>query len=160
MPLSNTLSVGVVARRCGVKVSTLHFYEKKGLISSTRNHGNQRQYSRDVLRRVSLIKAAQNMGISLNRIKEAFARLPLDQSPSKKQWQSLAKQWQHELNMRIRYLENLRDNLTDCIGCGCLSMASCPLYNKDDKLSLKGSGPVLLDTKCTNKSRKSNSKQD
>ena len=139
------LTVGKVAQRCGVKVSTLHFYEKKGLISSLRNAGNQRRYKPDVLRRVSVIKAAQKMGISLAAIKEAFANLPDRRTPTMKDWQKLSSSWQDELNGRIAYLERLRDSLTGCIGCGCLSMQNCPIYNEDDKLAAEGSGPVILD---------------
>ena len=139
------LSVGKVAQRCGVKISTLHFYEKKGLIFSLRNAGNQRRYKQDVLRRVSVIKAAQKMGISLAAIKEAFSNLPDRRTPTAKDWQKLSSAWQAELNGRIAYLERLRDSLTGCIGCGCLSMQNCPIYNEDDKLAAEGSGPVILE---------------
>ena len=138
-------SVGKVAQRCGVKVSTLHFYERKGLIRSWRNAGNQRRYKADVLRRVSVIKAAQKMGISLAAIKEAFANLPDRRTPTIKDWEKLSAAWQAELDNRIAYLERLRDSLTGCIGCGCLSMKKCPIYTEDDKLSAEGSGPVILE---------------
>ena len=136
-------TVGKVAERCGVKVSTLHFYEQKGLIHSSRNAGNQRRYKSDVLRRVSVIKAAKKMGISLASIKAAFASLPDQRTPTQKDWQKLSSRWQAELNARIAYLERLRDSLTGCIGCGCLSMKKCPIYNTDDKLAAEGSGPIL-----------------
>jgi MerR family redox-sensitive transcriptional activator SoxR len=142
---SGNWTVGKVAQRCGVKVSTLHFYEQKGLIRSTRNTGNQRRYSADVLRRVSVIKAAQKMGISLAAIKQAFATLPDQRTPTAKDWEKLSTTWHEELNARIAYLERLRDSLTGCIGCGCLSMKNCPIYNADDKLASEGSGPVILD---------------
>ena len=138
-------TVGKVAKRCGVKVSTLHFYEQKGLIRSWRNAGNQRRYKADVLRRVSVIKAAQKMGVSLESIKQAFASLPEQRTPTMKDWQKLSSGWQAELNGRIAYLERLRDSLTGCIGCGCLSMKNCPIYNEDDKLAAEGTGPVILD---------------
>jgi MerR family redox-sensitive transcriptional activator SoxR len=138
-------TVGKVARRCGVKISTLHFYEQKGLIHSSRNAGNQRRYKAEVLRRVSVIKAAQKMGISLEAIKQAFASLPDQRTPTMKDWQKLSSGWQAELNSRIAYLERLRDSLTGCIGCGCLSMKNCPIYNEDDKLAAEGSGPVILE---------------
>ncbi|WP_220719185.1 redox-sensitive transcriptional activator SoxR [Agarivorans litoreus] len=138
------LSVGFVAKRCGIKVSTLHYYETKGLINSWRNHGNQRRYHPDVLRRVSVIKAAQKMGISLAEIKAAFAKLPNQRTPNKSDWEALSQQWRDILNQRIKQLENLRDALTGCIGCGCLSMKSCPLYNPNDKLASEGQGPVIL----------------
>ena len=140
-------TVGKVAQRCGVKVSTLHFYEEKGLISSTRNAGNQRLYTADVLRRVSVIKAAQKMGVSLASIKEAFATLPDQRTPTQRDWQRLATNWKKELNERIAYLERLRDSLTGCIGCGCLSMKKCPIYNEDDKLAKLGNGPIILEQK-------------
>lgn len=138
-------SVGRVAKRCGVRVSTLHFYEEKGLISSSRNAGNQRRYRADVIRRVSVIKAAQKMGISLASIKAAFANLPNQRTPTQKDWEKLSKSWRRELDERIAYLERLRDSLTGCIGCGCLSMKNCPLYNPDDKLGATASGPVILE---------------
>lgn len=144
MAIAN-LSVGQVAKRCGVKISTLHFYEQKGLIYSLRNAGNQRRYKADVLRRVSVIKAAQKMGISLAAIKQAFGNLPDKRTPTMKDWQKLSSAWQAELNGRIAYLERLRDSLTGCIGCGCLSMTNCPIYNQDDKLAAEGSGPVILE---------------
>ena len=143
-----TLTVGFVAKRCGVKVSTLHFYESKALIKSWRNLGNQRRYKKDVLRRVSVIKAAQKMGVSLQEIKTAFATLPNNRTPDKKDWDKLAKGWRESLTTRITYLENLRDSLSSCIGCGCLSLNKCPLYNKDDALAKVSSGPVLLDNKA------------
>ncbi|MEP4484335.1 MAG: redox-sensitive transcriptional activator SoxR [Halioglobus sp.] len=138
-------SVGRVAKRCGVNISTLHFYEDKGLIFSTRNAGNQRRYRSDVLRRVSVIKAAQRMGISLDSIRRAFENLPDNRTPTKRDWERLSKQWRGELDARIDYLERLRDSLTGCIGCGCLSMTNCPIYNDGDHLGEDGSGPVILD---------------
>lgn len=138
-------TVGRVAKRCGIRVSTLHFYEEKGLIRSSRNAGNQRRYRADVVRRVSVIKAAQKMGISLASIKQAFASLPDERTPTQKDWQKLSSKWRSELNARIAYLERLRDSLTGCIGCGCLSMKNCPIYNAGDKLAAEGDGPVLLE---------------
>lgn len=138
-------TVGAVAKRCGVKVSTLHFYEEKGLIHSWRNAGNQRRYKKDVLRRVAVIKAAQKMGISLAEIQQALSALPEQRTPTARDWEKLSKRWRDQLNARIAYLENLRDLMTGCIGCGCLSMSQCPMYNADDQLSEEGNGPVLLD---------------
>ena len=140
-------SVGFVARRCGVKVSTLHFYEQKGLIHSSRNAGNQRRYKADVLRRVSVIKAAQKMGITLEEIKKAFASLPDSRTPDKDDWEKLSRTWHQSLTDKISYLERLRDSLDGCIGCGCLSMKSCPIYNPDDTLNEFGDGPVILEQK-------------
>ena len=133
-----------MAQRCGVKVSTLHFYEEKGLIYSRRNSGNQRIYKAEVLRRVSVIKAAQKMGITLASIEKAFATLTNRRTPTQKDWEKLSAKWHQELNERILYLENLRDLLTGCIGCGCLSMKNCPLYNSEDKMKNEGTGGVLL----------------
>lgn len=141
------LTVGRVAERCGVKVSTLHFYEEKGLIQSSRNQGNQRRFKKEVLRRVSLIKAAQKVGISLDNIKQALATLPDNRTPTNEDWALLASNWQQDLNERVRNLEKLRDLLTGCIGCGCLSMQNCPMYNENDKLAKEGTGPVLLERK-------------
>ncbi|MDX1536439.1 redox-sensitive transcriptional activator SoxR [Arsukibacterium sp.] len=140
-----TWSVGRVAKRCGVKVSTLHFYEQKGLIKSWRNNGNQRRYKPEVLRRISIIKAAQKLGIGLEEVKQAFLSLPDNRTPTTEDWQLLSTNWQQMLDARISYMQKLRDQLTGCIGCGCLSMNSCPLYNPQDVLSARGSGPVLLD---------------
>lgn len=141
------LSVGDVAKRSGVAVSTLHFYEEKQLIHSVRNAGNQRRYNRDVLRRISVIKAAQKVGITLNKIQQAMAFLPTNRAPNKSDWQRLSKQWNAELEQKIRELEALRDNLSSCIGCGCLSLKKCPLYNPDDELGVGQSGAVLLKEK-------------
>ena len=143
--MNHALTVGELASRCGVKVSTLHYYEQRGLISSTRNAGNQRRYRKDVLRRVSLIKAAQKMGLTLSSIEESFRELPHDRVASMEDWKRLSKHWQAELEQRIEYLQRLRDHVTGCIGCGCLSMKTCPIYNADDKLASAGPGPVILD---------------
>lgn len=139
------LSVGRVAERCGVKVSTLHFYETKGLISSLRNQGNQRRYKPDVLRRVSIIKAAQKMGITLDEIKKAFSALPNNRTPNKNDWERLALSWQEALTRRIDKLTRLKDSMTGCIGCGCLSMDVCPIYNPGDRVGQQQTGPVFLD---------------
>lgn len=147
MSVNAGLSVGNVAARCGVRISTLHFYEEKGLISSWRNEGNQRRYERDVLRRLSVIKAAQKVGISLEEIKSALSALPESRAPSTQDWEVLARDWRKDLEARIAYLKKLRDSLTGCIGCGCLSMKKCPIYNADDKLADRGPGPVLLNSK-------------
>ena len=139
-------TVGRVAKRCGVNVSALHFYEKKGLIHSWRNNGNQRRYKADVVRRVALIKAAQNIGISLEEIKQALSTLPDNRTPTAKDWAKLSRRWRDDLNARIVGLERLRDRLTGCIGCGCLSMNNCPIYNQDDHLGQRGKGAILLGT--------------
>lgn len=137
------ISVGEVAKRSGVKVSTLHFYEQKGLISSWRNQGNQRRYHRSVLRRVSVIKAAQQVGLSLEEIKQAFDSLPKHQAPNKAQWESMASQWHERLEQKIQKLKTLQNDLGGCIGCGCLSLESCALRNPEDVLGNNHSGSNL-----------------
>ncbi len=139
------LTPGEVAKRSGVAVSALHFYESKGLIASTRNGGNQRRYSRDVLRRVAIIKIAQRIGIPLATVSESLAHMPVDKRISAKAWEALTEQWRAELNKRIETLTHLRDDLDGCIGCGCLSMRDCPLRNPNDRLAEEGTGAILLD---------------
>lgn len=123
------LTPGEVAKRSGVAVSALHFYESKGLITSIRNSGNQRRYKRDVLRYVAIIKIAQRIGIPLATIREAFGVLPEGHTLSAKEWKQLSSQWREELDRRIHTLVALRDELDGCIGCGCLSRSDCPLRN-------------------------------
>jgi MerR family redox-sensitive transcriptional activator SoxR len=141
-----TLSVGEVAKRSGVAVSTLHFYETKGLIRSLRTEGNQRRYPRGILRRVAVIKVAQRTGIPLASIQAALAKLPDGRAPTAEDWAELSRAWRVELDERIRRLGQLRDQLDDCIGCGCLSLKTCPLRNPQDALGAQGSGPRLLET--------------
>ncbi|HLP68734.1 MAG TPA: redox-sensitive transcriptional activator SoxR [Rhizobium sp.] len=140
------LSVGEVAERSGVAVSTLHFYEAKGLIHSNRNRGNQRRYPRSVLRRVAVIKVAQKTGIPLAEIGEALSVLPHDRPLTAEDWKQLSERWRDALERRIDQLQSLRDHLTGCIGCGCLSMSDCPLRNPMDALAEKGGGPHLLES--------------
>lgn len=142
------LAVGDVAKRSGVSVATLHFYEEKGLIHSVRNAGNQRRYTKDVLRRIAVIKAAQQVGISLKNIKQAMSFLPTNHAPDKNDWQKLSEQWNRELNQKIKQLSALCDNLSSCIGCGCLSLKACPLYNPNDELGDEQTGAVLLQQKA------------
>jgi MerR family redox-sensitive transcriptional activator SoxR len=138
-------SIGRVSRRCGVRPSTLHFYESKGLIRSIRTAGNQRRYKPDVVRRISVIKAAQRLGISLEEIQAALSTLPGERTPTASDWSALSARWRDRLDRRIQGLERLRDSLSDCIGCGCLSLRHCPLYNEGDRLAAQGPGAVLLD---------------
>ncbi len=126
------MTVGEVAKRAGIKVSTLHFYEQKGLIFSWRNQGNQRRYHRNVLRRLAVIKAAQMVGLTLEEIVESLADLPKHQAPNREQWDKMASNWNSMLEHRIQQLKSLQNNLGGCIGCGCLSMESCALYNPQD----------------------------
>lgn len=144
--LERPLTVGQVAERSGVSVSTLHFYEAKGLIHSQRNTGNQRRYPRQILRRVALIKVAQRLGIPLADIGAILATLPHDHTPTAADWQRFSQHWKQELDARIERLSRLRDQLTGCIGCGCLSMDDCPLRNPGDRLGNQGSGPRLLES--------------
>jgi len=139
------LSVGEVARRSGVAVSAIHFYERKGLVAGWRSRGNQRRYERAVLRRIAIIKVAQQLGISLAEIGDRLATLPGDRTPGKADWARLAEGWRIDLDRRIVQLSRLRDNLDGCIGCGCLSVETCPLRNPDDALSAEGPGPHYLD---------------
>ena len=143
--IRRALTVGEVAARSGVAVSTLHFYEAEGLISSWRNRGNQRRYAREVLRRVAVIKVAQRTGIPLAEIREALATLPEKRTPTSADWKKLSRRWREQLDERIGRLTRLRDQLDGCIGCGCLSLESCPLRNPCDCLAAAGPGPRLLD---------------
>jgi MerR family transcriptional regulator, redox-sensitive transcriptional activator SoxR len=148
--ISHELTVGEVAARSGVAVSTLHFYESKGLIKSWRNRGNQRRYAREVLRRVAVIKVAQRTGIPLASICKALKALPAERTPTSEDWKKLSARWREELDNRIERLTRLRDQLGHCIGCGCLSLGICPLRNPMDKLSQEGPGPRLLDPDGSN----------
>lgn len=139
------ITVGEVAARSGLAVSAIHFYEAKGLITSRRNAGNQRRYGRDVLRRVAVIKVAQRIGIPLAAIGQALASLPEGRTPNAKDWAALSARWKAELDERIDRLTRLRDELGDCIGCGCLSLEHCKLRNPLDALSEQGPGARLLD---------------
>ena len=143
--LDHDLGVGDVAKRSGVAISAIHFYETKGLLNSWRNAGNQRRYPREALRRVSIIKVAQRLGIPLASIKAALDSLPKGRTPTDQDWRKLSARWHSELDDRISQLTRLRDQLTGCIGCGCLSMKSCPLRNPCDELAEEGPGPRLLE---------------
>ena len=139
------LSVGEVARRSGIAVSALHFYERKGLIQSQRTAGNQRRYQSDVLRRLALVQAAQQVGIPLQvvaeRLAERLAELPAGRAPSKADWARMSARWRKQLDERIATLQFMRDQLSDCIGCGCLSLKRCGLLNPQDVLGQRGEGP-------------------
>jgi MerR family redox-sensitive transcriptional activator SoxR len=135
------LSVGEAAKRSGVAVSALHFYERKGLIRSLRTSGNQRRYARDVLRRIAVIRVAQRVGVPLEAVRRAFASLPDERTPTPEEWASMSAAWRDELEERIDQLVNLKDKLTDCIGCGCLSLTACALANPGDALAAEGDGP-------------------
>lgn len=143
--VARPLTVGQVAERSGVAVSTLHFYEAEGLIHGWRNRGNQRRYAREVLRRVAVIKVAQRTGIPLAEIRAALATLPDERTPTAADWKRLSTVWRTDLDARIARLTRLRDQLSGCIGCGCLSLGVCPLRNPWDALGEQGPGPRLLD---------------
>jgi MerR family transcriptional regulator, redox-sensitive transcriptional activator SoxR len=134
------LSVGQLSARSGVAVSALHFYESKGLITSRRTDGNQRRYARGTLRRVAFVRAAQEVGISLAAIKDALDQLGVDRTPTRRDWARLSAHWRKDLDERIAQLQALRERLTGCIGCGCLSIDSCALVNSDDRLGAQGAG--------------------
>jgi MerR family transcriptional regulator, redox-sensitive transcriptional activator SoxR len=139
-----TLSIGEVSARTGVSVSALRFYEREGLISARRSEGGQRAYARDVLRRVSFVRIAQQVGLTLEEIRVALATLPNDRTPTKSDWARLSAAWRPRLDDQIAALSRLRDNLTSCIGCGCLSLKACALYNPADAAASFGSGPRYL----------------
>lgn len=140
------LTVGEIAKRSGVAASAVRFYETEGLIKATRNAGNQRRFARETLRRVAVIKVAQRLGIPLAAIREALKSLPEGRTPTAADWNKLSARWREELETRIARLQQLRDQLSSCIGCGCLSLKDCPLRNPLDRLSEQGAGPRLLDT--------------
>ena len=134
------LSVGQLSSRSGVPISALRFYEAQGLISAGRTAGNQRRYSRDALRRVAFIRASQRVGIPLRAIRQALDGLPGNRAPTRQDWARLSAAWQQDLGDRIAQLEALRDRLTGCIGCGCLSLDRCSLANPGDVLGQEGPG--------------------
>lgn len=138
--MEETLTIGQVAERTGVATSALRYYEDLGLISSQRTEGNQRRYERAVLRTVSIVKAAQEVGVSLEEIGLALDDLPERRTPTKSDWSRLARKWRSSLDSRIQELEALRDQLSDCIGCGCLSLPSCALFNPADRAGRAGTG--------------------
>jgi MerR family transcriptional regulator, redox-sensitive transcriptional activator SoxR len=138
------LSVGELAARAGVAVSALHYYETRGLIQAQRSGGNQRRYPRAALRRVAFIRAAQQLGVGLAEISEALAALPQQRTPTKADWARLSARWRAQLDARITALQALRDRLDGCIGCGCLSLKACALYNPQDACAAQGSGAQRL----------------
>jgi MerR family transcriptional regulator, redox-sensitive transcriptional activator SoxR len=140
------LSVGEVSRRSGVAVSALHYYETQGLLVSERNAGNQRRYRRSALRRIAVIRVAQSLGVSLAEIANELNQLPDQRTPTKADWARMSSHWRASLDQRIGDLLALRDRLEGCIGCGCLSLRACALYNADDTLSRRGPGAHRLET--------------
>jgi MerR family redox-sensitive transcriptional activator SoxR len=145
MPSSDaSWTVGELSKRSGVAVSALHYYESRGLISAERSTGNQRRYARATLRRVAFIRAAQQLGLGLAEITTALQQLPEQRTPNKADWARLSANWRTELNQRIDALVALRDRLDGCIGCGCLSLKSCALYNPQDVCAQRGAGARRL----------------
>lgn len=138
------LTVGQLADRSGVATSALRFYETKGLITSIRTNGNQRRYLSSMLRRVALVQVAQSVGFTLEEIIQELNDLPMHKSATKRDWERFAKKWQNGLDRKMVKIQSLKDNLTGCIGCGCLSMEQCALFNPSDELHEQGSGAQRL----------------
>ena len=144
MHKSELLTIGEVSARSGLAPSALRYYESVGLIVSTRTGGDRRRYQRAVLRRIAVIRAAQQVGLSLDEIRQAFAAFAPDQAPTRRQWARMSARWRPLLDRRIEDLQRVRDNLDNCVGCGCLSMTQCSLYNARDNLATTGSGARRL----------------
>jgi MerR family redox-sensitive transcriptional activator SoxR len=142
--LPDLLTIGELSQRSGAAPSALRFYERLGLIRATRTGGNQRRYERAALRRVAFVLAARHLGVPLEEVRKALATLPSDRTPRAADWARLSARWRSRLDERIAEMHNLRDKLTSCIGCGCLSLQRCKLLNRDDTVALRGAGPRLL----------------
>jgi MerR family redox-sensitive transcriptional activator SoxR len=142
--VASELSIGEVSARSGVAPSALRFYEREGLIASGRTDGNQRRYERAVLRRIAFIQAGRAAGVSLADIRTALDRLPKSRIPSREDWERLSNRWRDDLDARIATLQALRERLTTCIGCGCLSIDKCDLLNPDDEAADRGAGAHYL----------------
>ena len=142
--MAHEFSIGELSSRSGVSQSALRFYEREGLIASTRTDGNQRRYARNVLRRIAFIQAGRAAGVTLAEIHAALAGLPTGRTPSRKDWERLSNRWRDDLDARIETLQALRNRLTTCIGCGCLSIDQCDLLNPDDEAAARGAGAHYL----------------
>ena len=142
--MAGELSIGEVAARSGVAPSAIRFYEEQGLLAPRRTSGNQRRYDRAVLRRIALIQAGRAAGIPLSRIHDALDSLPAGRTPTRRDWERLSNKWRDDLDARIETLQALRDRLTTCIGCGCLSIDQCDLLNPDDEAAERGAGAHYL----------------
>jgi len=140
----DSLTIRQVATRSGIATSALRFYEAEGLIRARRTSGGQRRFARDVLRRVAFVRIAQRVGLTIEEIRRALATLPASRTPTKDDWERLARGWQPRLDEQIATLERLRDRLGSCIGCGCLSFKACALYNPGDTAARLGAGPRWL----------------
>ncbi len=141
---SDLLTIGETARRAGVATSTLRFYEYEGLVESERTAGNQRRFRRSELRRIAVIRAAQTFGLTLGEIRDALETLPGGRVPTKNDWERLSRSWRGRIDDRIAALQRLRDEVSSCIGCGCLSLDTCGLYNDGDRAARYGAGPRYL----------------
>jgi len=144
--VASELTIGEVVERSGVTASALRFYERRGLIAAARTDGNQRRYDRSVLRRIAFIRAGSAAGITLTEIGAALAGLPTHRTPSRRDWERLSKRWRDDLDARIETLQALRNRLSTCIGCGCLSIDKCDLLNPDDEAAAQGAGAHYLTT--------------
>lgn len=144
MRTTDLLTVGEVSERSGVAPSALRFYETEGLVSATRTSGNQRRYQRSMLRRLAFIRAAQNVGLTLDEIRAALATLPEGRTPTRADWARLSQDWRARLDEQIAALHKLRDGLDSCIGCGCLSLQRCAISNPDDVMASAGPGAQFL----------------
>ena len=142
--MEDLLTIGEVAARSGLAASAIRFYERQGLVLAERTASGQRRFRRDVLRRLAFIRIAQRVGLSLEEIVTALAGLPADRAPNRKDWQRLTRDWRERLDERIMLLEALRGGLSECIGCGCLSLRTCALSNPGDVASSRGTGPRYL----------------
>lgn len=143
-PTDDEMTIGEAALRCGLATSNLRYYEDEGLITSRRTAGGQRRYSRDVLRRVAFIRAAQSVGLRLSEIRESLDDLPADRAPTKEEWEHFAALWRPRLDHQIAVLEAIRDRLSACIGCGCQSLDACAVFNPGDWAAERGPGPHFL----------------
>ena|SRR5918994_6969991 len=144
MKSTDLLTIGEVTQRSGLAASAVRFYEAEGLVASTRTAGGQRRFERHVLRRLAFVRAAQQVGLSLDEIRAALATLPAGRTPTRADWERLSRSWRQRLDEQIAALEALREGLTGCIGCGCLSLRSCTLFNPDDALAATGPGARRL----------------
>jgi redox-sensitive transcriptional activator SoxR len=144
MKTTDLLTVSEVSRRSGFAPSALRFYEREGLVRATRTSGNQRRYERNVLRRLAFIRAARNVGLSLDEVAAALATLPDGRTPTRADWARLSRSWRHRLDDQIRALQRLRDGLDSCIGCGCLSLKTCAMQNPSDVAATRGPGAAYL----------------
>lgn len=138
------VSIGFMAKRTGVAVSAIRYYESQQLIPAVRSASGQRLFPRSAIRRVSFILISQQLGYSLEQIKTILSQLPDNRTPTRADWDKLARSFSRDINNKINQLQNLRDSLSGCIGCGCLSLQRCKLYNPDDKINQRGAGARFL----------------